>query len=124
MQPTALGEGTFPGATFMSRTLPLLFAHRVHGTTTYTPVIYSNKKIKMPPPTKRRKTEPTVVEEITFDPSARQEYLTGFHKRKLERAKHAREIAEKQARLEKLEARKQVRSEMVAPEAGLTARLS
>ena len=83
-----------------------------------------DKNPKMPPPTKRRKTEPTVVEEITFDPSARQEYLTGFHKRKLERAKHAREIAEKQARLEKLEARKQVRSEMVAPEAGLTARLS
>jgi ribosomal RNA-processing protein 17 len=62
----------------------------------------------MPPPIKRRKTEPTVVEEINFDPSARQEYLTGFHKRKLERAKHARELAEKQARVEKLEARKQV----------------
>lgn len=70
----------------------------------------------MPPPSKRRKTESTVVEEITFDPSARQEYLTGFHKRKLERAKHAREIAEKQARLEKLEARRQVKSEMVLPE--------
>jgi ribosomal RNA-processing protein 17 len=82
------------------------------------------KKTAMPPPTKRRKTEPTVAEEITFDPSARQEYLTGFHKRKLERAKHAREIAEKQARLEKLEARKQVRFEILAPEAGLTARLS
>lgn len=48
------------------------------------------------------------MEEITFDPSARQEYLTGFHKRKLERATHARELAKKQARVEKLEARKQV----------------
>jgi ribosomal RNA-processing protein 17 len=62
----------------------------------------------MPPPTKRRRTEPTAVEEITFDPSARQEYLTGFHKRKLERASHAREQAKKQARIEKLEARKKV----------------
>jgi ribosomal RNA-processing protein 17 len=62
----------------------------------------------MHPPSKRRKTESTVVEEINFDPSARQEYLTGFHKRKLERAKHARELAEKQARIEKLEARKLV----------------
>ncbi|KAJ9602417.1 hypothetical protein H2200_012959 [Cladophialophora chaetospira] len=63
----------------------------------------------MPPPTKRRRTEPTVVEEISFDLAARQEYLTGFHKRKLQRAKHAREAAEKRARAEKLEGRKQLR---------------
>lgn len=61
----------------------------------------------MPPPTKRRKTESAAIEEITFDLSARQEYLTGFHKRKLERASHARDLAKKQARVERLEARKQ-----------------
>lgn len=43
-----------------------------------------------------------------FDPAARQEYLTGFHKRKLQRAKHAQEIAEKRAREEKIAGRKKV----------------
>ena len=62
----------------------------------------------MPPPTKRRKTEPTAVEEITFDLSARQEYLTGFHKRKLQRVKHAKENAGRRERAEKLEERKEV----------------
>ena len=62
----------------------------------------------MQPPTKRRKTEPSVVEEINFDTAARQEYLTGFHKRKLQRAKHAREIAEKKVRAERIEERKRV----------------
>lgn len=64
--------------------------------------------IKMPPPTKRRKTEPA-VEEINFDLSARQEYLTGFHKRKVQRAKHAQDAAEKRARAERVEERKKVR---------------
>lgn len=62
----------------------------------------------MPPPTKRRRTEPTAVEEITFDLSARHEYLTGFHKRKVQRAKHAQEAAEKRARAEKIAERKRV----------------
>ena len=48
------------------------------------------------------------MEEITFDPTARQEFLTGFHKRKLQRAKHAQEAAERRARAEKLEERKKV----------------
>jgi len=64
----------------------------------------------MAPPTKKRKIEVTAVEEIAFDTSARQDWLTGFHKRKLERAKHAREIAEKKARAERVEQRKQVRT--------------
>lgn len=72
---------------------------------------YNKVKSKMPPPTKRRRTEPTAVEEINFDPAARQEYLTGFHKRKLQRAKHAQEAAEKRAREEKIEARKKVQSQ-------------
>ena len=62
----------------------------------------------MPSKAKRRKLDVKAVEEVTFDTDARQEYLTGFHKRKLERAKHAREIAEKKARAEKLAERKRV----------------
>jgi ribosomal RNA-processing protein 17 len=60
----------------------------------------------MPPPPKRRKVG--VVEDIEFDSQARQEYLTGFHKRKLQRIKHARDEAAKKIRDEKIEARKQV----------------
>ncbi|PNS18981.1 Eukaryotic translation initiation factor 3 subunit B [Sphaceloma murrayae] len=60
-----------------------------------------------PPVPKRRKLEP--VAELNFDPAARQEYLTGFHKRKLERAKHARELAQKKDREEKIVQRKQLR---------------
>ncbi|KAI0024376.1 nucleolar protein 12-domain-containing protein [Xylariomycetidae sp. FL0641] len=63
------------------------------------------KKVVAPPP-KRRKTQHK-VEEITFDDSARSEYLTGFHKRKLQRVKNAQEQAEKRARQEKIDFRKQ-----------------
>jgi Nucleolar protein 12 (25kDa) len=63
---------------------------------------------KMPPPTKKRKLQPSAVEEITFDLAARQEYLTGFHKRKLQRAKQAQDAAEKRARAEKIEERRKV----------------
>jgi hypothetical protein len=64
----------------------------------------------MPPrPNKKGKTAPVKrEEEITFDRAARTEYLTGFHKRKLQRIKAAKETAaaiEKQA---KAEAKKQV----------------
>jgi len=68
----------------------------------------------MPPPTKRRRTEPTAVEEIAFDPAARQEYLTGFHKRKLQRAKHAQELAVQRAKAERIEARRKLREERKA----------
>lgn len=61
----------------------------------------------MGPPAKRRKVEP--VAEVTFDPAARQEYLTGFHKRKLQRIKHAQETAQKREREEKVQQRKEVR---------------
>ena len=71
--------------------------------------LFSGIGVKMQPPSKKRRTEPTPVEEITFDSSSRQEYLTGFHKRKLQRAKHAQEIAEKKARAEKIEERRKVR---------------
>ncbi|KAG6085547.1 hypothetical protein E4U30_000886 [Claviceps sp. LM220 group G6] len=66
------------------------------------------KKSPLPPPNKKRKTVST-IEEISFDDGAREEYLTGFHKRKLQRIKHAQEEAAKRAREEKLETRKQIR---------------
>lgn len=65
------------------------------------------KKSILPPPSKKRKATHT-VEEISFDNNARQEYLTGFHKRKVQRQKHAQEEAAKRAREEKIEFRKQV----------------
>jgi len=58
------------------------------------------------PPSKKRKA--TATEEVSFDPSAREEYLTGFHKRKVARIKHAQEDAAKQAREEKIRARAEV----------------
>ncbi|VBB75688.1 Putative ribosomal RNA-processing protein [Podospora comata] len=63
-----------------------------------------------PPPPKKRKVQ-HAVEEVTFDRTAREEYLTGFHKRKLERKKHAQQIAEQKAREERIETRKQIREE-------------
>lgn len=70
------------------------------------------KKSILPPPSKKRKST-SAIEEISFDNDARQEYLTGFHKRKLQRIKHAQEEAAKRARQEKLETRKQV---IIAPQ--------
>lgn len=67
------------------------------------------KKSILPPPSKKRKT--AAIEEISFDNDARHEYLTGFHKRKLQRIKHAQEEAAKKAREEKIEIRKQVRQQ-------------
>lgn len=67
------------------------------------------KKSALPPPLKKRKA--SAVEEITFDNTARQEYLTGFHKRKVQRQKHAQEEAVKRAREERIVFRKQIREE-------------
>lgn len=63
----------------------------------------------MQPLAKKRRLASAAFDEIKFDPAARQEYLTGFHKRKLQRAKQAHEAAEKKARLERLEERRKVR---------------
>lgn len=54
----------------------------------------------MGPMSKKRKLD-TKVEEVNFDDDARHEFLTGFHKRKVQRAKHAQEIAEKKMREER-----------------------
>jgi ribosomal RNA-processing protein 17 len=63
----------------------------------------------MPPPSKKRKLNVVVPEKIDFDPTAREEYLTGFHKRKVARQKHAQEEAAKREKEEKLRFRREVR---------------
>lgn len=65
------------------------------------------RKSSAPLPPKRRKPVPT-IEEIQFDASAREDYLTGFHKRKLQRIKNAKEEAAKKEREERIQARKHV----------------
>ena len=60
----------------------------------------------MAPATKRRKLDQ--AEEITFDPAARQEYLTGFSKRKQQRIQNARDVAAKKEKEEKVKERQQV----------------
>ena len=57
------------------------------------------------PLSNKRKRVPA-IEEITFDPHSREDYLTGFHKRKLQRIKHAKDEAIKREREERLTARK------------------
>lgn len=51
------------------------------------------------------------VEEVVFDPKNREEYLTGFHKRKVERQKKAQVYNKEQDRLAKIEERKKAREE-------------
>lgn len=63
------------------------------------------------PPRKKRKVA-SAIEEIAFDTSAREDYLTGFHKRKLQRIKRSKEEAAKKEREEKLAARKIVRLDL------------
>lgn len=71
----------------------------------------------MPPPNKKRRVMPAPKlkgprpEEISFDLSARAEYLTGFHKRKVERTKAAQEAAERRAKEEKRVQRNKLREE-------------
>lgn len=62
----------------------------------------------MGPQAKRRKITTSTVEEVNFDPTAREDYLTGFHKRKVQRIKQAQEHAVKRAREERIEERKKV----------------
>lgn len=51
------------------------------------------------------------VDEVTFDKGSREEYLTGFHKRKLQRQKKAQEFHKEQERLARIEERKRLRDE-------------
>ncbi|KAI0129287.1 nucleolar protein 12-domain-containing protein [Hypoxylon sp. NC0597] len=68
------------------------------------------RKGLLPPPSKKRKVQHS-IEEIKFDNDARADYLTGFHKRKLQRIKNAQEQAAQRARQEKIEMRKQLRED-------------
>ncbi|KAI0119217.1 nucleolar protein 12-domain-containing protein [Daldinia grandis] len=68
------------------------------------------KKSLLVPPPKKRKAQ-HAVEEIKFDNDARSDYLTGFHKRKLQRIKNAQEQAAERARQEKIEIRKKIRED-------------
>lgn len=63
------------------------------------------------PPTKKRKIGPTsnAPEEIVFDEAARQDYLSGFHKRKQQRIKHAQNVAIQREKEEKIRDRAEVR---------------
>ena len=65
------------------------------------------KKSVLPPPNKKRRIEHK-IEEISFDDTNREDYLTGFHKRKVARIKRAQEENEKKGREERREMRKQV----------------
>lgn len=67
------------------------------------------KKALLPPRSKKRQTDHK-IDEIAFDFDARADYLTGFHKRKVQRAERAKAEAEKRAREEKIVMRKQVGS--------------
>ena len=69
-------------------------------------------KYSLVPPVKKRKLS-SAVEEVTFDSNAREDYLTGFHKRKLQRIKHAKEEAAKKERQDRIMARKVVGSSML-----------
>ncbi|ATY66505.1 protein required for cell viability Rrp17 [Cordyceps militaris CM01] len=69
------------------------------------------KKGLIPPRLSRKRKNTSEVEQVSFDNDAREEYLTGFHKRKVQRKKNAQEVATKRARQEKLDMRKQVRDE-------------
>jgi ribosomal RNA-processing protein 17 len=60
------------------------------------------------PPLKKRRKNTSAIEEINFDFDAREEFLTGFHKRKVERAKRAQAEAAKTAKEERIVARKEV----------------
>ncbi|KAL9057607.1 MAG: hypothetical protein Q9162_002222 [Coniocarpon cinnabarinum] len=63
----------------------------------------------MPPSAKRRKLQNHGVEEVKFDFDARQQYLTGFRRRKQARIQHAQKVAAEKGRQAKIEDRKQLR---------------
>lgn len=59
----------------------------------------------------QRQAKKHLVDEVTFDKEKRHEYLTGFHKRKLQRQKKAQEYNKEQERLAKIAERKELRDE-------------
>ncbi|GAA5802723.1 nucleolar protein 12 [Helicostylum pulchrum] len=63
---------------------------------------------------KKRKIKKETVESVDFDPVSRTEFLTGFHKRKVERKNKTREKYALLAKEEKLIHRKEVREQRQA----------
>lgn len=59
----------------------------------------------------QKQTKKYGVNEVVFDKDSRKDYLTGFHKRKLQRQKKAQEYIKEQDRLAKIEERKRLRDE-------------
>ncbi|KAF2842876.1 hypothetical protein M501DRAFT_1012265 [Patellaria atrata CBS 101060] len=70
----------------------------------------------MPPPRKRLKPLPKAqkVESIDFDDTARQDWLSGFHKRKVARISRAQEEAAKRERKERVRERRELREQRKA----------
>jgi ribosomal RNA-processing protein 17 len=66
------------------------------------------KRSLLPPLSHKKRKIEHKIEEINFDDEKRADYLTGFHKRKVARAKQAQLEAEKMAREERVKFRKQV----------------
>ncbi|KAG1056373.1 hypothetical protein G6F43_001741 [Rhizopus delemar] len=60
---------------------------------------------------KKRKAKKETVEYVEFDPEKRTEFLTGFHKRKVERKNRTKEKYAALAKEEKLRSRKEAREE-------------
>lgn len=69
-------------------------------------ILGKRKSAATAPPHKKRRKSASAIEEITFDFTAREDYLSGFHKRKVQRIKQAKEEAIKKDREEKVVARK------------------
>ncbi|RKF61999.1 Ribosomal RNA-processing protein 17 [Erysiphe neolycopersici] len=77
------------------------------------PGIFRNPRLKkslLPPPNKRHKVGHK-IDEISFDINSREEYLTGFHKRKVARIKNAKAEAEKKSKEDRRIFRKKLREE-------------
>lgn len=70
-------------------------------------VVPRPKKSTLPPQPKKRKRGAAIAE-ISFDFDARSDYLTGFHKRKVERIKRAQAENDKKLKEERVVQRKQV----------------
>lgn len=79
-------------------------------------------KSTMPPPRRSKSASSALrvpklgpkLESLTFDNTARHDYLTGFHKRKLARIKQAQEAAVKREKEELAVTRKQIRDQRKA----------
>ncbi|CAK5281585.1 unnamed protein product [Mycena citricolor] len=60
----------------------------------------------------KKKAKNEQIKEILFDDDARREFLTGFHKRKVQKADAARKKATERAKQERLETRREQRREL------------